>query len=156
VGSGVSVLIQISWHCWCCMGDAHDIKATYLHAFCLQDWELCAMCILGIRDLKVCFVCLSPQNIYRRSKVHCQSALCNLEHYVVNLSSNADKAHCRTVSLWHLPCRKFHSHKCEGSIQLVQPDCTFISQNSALQLVVCRWLMLHNKKILESLLMNEN
>ena len=52
--------------------------------FCLQDWEICAMCILGTRELKVCIVCLSPQNVYRQRTVHSESALHDVEHLCCN------------------------------------------------------------------------
>jgi len=48
--------------------------------FSLQDWELCATCLLATRDLKLCFVCLSPENVYRRSTVHSESVLRDVEH----------------------------------------------------------------------------
>ena len=79
-----------------------------------------------------------------------------LNTYVVMLSSHVDKAYCTTVSLWHLPCRKFHYQICEGSTQLGEYDCTSILQNIFYQMVVCRRLMLFDKEILESFSINEN
>lgn len=114
------------------------------------------MCILGTGDLNfVLFICYhktctdGPWYTLRVPYMM-------LNTYVVTLSSDVDKDRCTTVSLMHLQCRKFLPHKCEGSTPLGEPDCTFISQNRVFHMVVCRQLMLLDKEILESFLMNEN
>ena len=61
------------------------LRPPTLMPFCLQDWELCAMCISGTRDLKFCIVCLSSQNMYRQRTVHSESALHDVEHLCCNV-----------------------------------------------------------------------
>jgi hypothetical protein len=44
-----------------CMRGKHDTEATYLHALCFGDGDICAMSVASIKDNCVCFVYLSPR-----------------------------------------------------------------------------------------------